>query len=244
MKKLILFIIVVLGFGITSMAQPPKYDDLLIMFASEKYEKVLSKGEKYTQNKDTKKHALPFYFMAHALYNMSKDTKYTSDPKYKKSFKDAVKFAGKCRKKDKDSSVFEQKRTFFSDIKTDLIEIIANELESGGHARCKGWVFKIYAVTPGDVGAQYLQGAIANIQGDRSTANDIFKKANAALEAIKSVDSWKQEDFDMLRIGLVEAAESYIKNRQPEKAKELMNKGYKWLANDDAYKLKYDEIVN
>lgn len=244
MKKILLLATFILGLVMSASAQPPKYDDLLILFASEKYEKLLSKAEKYTQDKDTKKHALPYYFMSHALYNMSKDTKYTADPEFKKAFKDAIKYAGKCRKMDKDSTVYLDKREFFSDLKNDVVETIMNELESGGHGKCKGLVFNVYKLTPNDVGAQYLQGAISMIQGDRSTANDIFKKAGTDLDAIKSVDGWKKEDFDMLRIGLVEAAQAYVQNRQPEKAKEIMNKGYKWLANDEVFKLKYDEIVN
>lgn len=244
MKKFFLFALFLIGTFLNANAQPPNYDDLLILFASEEYEDVLSKGERYTQKDATKKHAMPLYFMAHALYNMSKDTKFTSEPEFKNAFKDAIKYAGKCIKKDKDSSVFEEKRQFFSDIKKDLVEIIVNELESSGHGRTKGWLFKLYKVSPDDLGGLYLQAAIALVQGERSGANELIKKANAKMDGIKSTANWKQEDFDMLRVGLVEAAEIYIKNRQADKAKEMMNKGYKWLANDEVFKLKYDEIVN
>jgi hypothetical protein len=244
MKKFFLFTLFLVGTFLNVNAQPPNYDDLLILFASEEYEKVLSKGEKYTQKDKTKKDAMPYYFMAHALYNMSKDTKFTSEPEFKNAFKDAIKYGGKCVKKDKDSSVFEEKRQFFSDLKTDLVEIIVNELESSGHGRTKGWLFKLYKISPNDLGGLYLQTAIHLVQGERSEGNTLMKKANAKLDAVKSTADWKPEDFEMLRVGLVEAAEIFVKNRQPEKAKDIMNKGYKWLANDEVFKLKYDEIVN
>ncbi|MCB0765446.1 MAG: hypothetical protein KDB84_12110, partial [Flavobacteriales bacterium] len=97
MKKLLLLAPLAL-FQLTAQAQKHVYEDLLVLFVDEKYEKCLGKAEGYTLMDDTKKDPLPFLYMSMCFMEMSKDEKYQAD--YPKAAKDALKFAEKYRKKD------------------------------------------------------------------------------------------------------------------------------------------------
>ena len=50
--------------GSASFAQKHVYEDLLVMYVDEKYDKCIAKAEGYTMADDTKKDALPFLYMS------------------------------------------------------------------------------------------------------------------------------------------------------------------------------------
>ena len=101
MKKLLTLTAFALAFS--AQAQKHVYEDLLVLFVDEKYEKCIYKAEGYTQGDDTKKDALPFLYVSMCLFEMSKQEKYNAD--YPKASRDAIKWAEKYRKKDKDLSL-------------------------------------------------------------------------------------------------------------------------------------------
>ena len=76
-------------------------------YVDEEYEKCLVKAEGYTINEETKKDPLPYLYMSMCLYEMSKIEKYTAMEDYKKADRDAMKYAEKYRKKDKNKEFFD-----------------------------------------------------------------------------------------------------------------------------------------
>ncbi len=241
MKKVFLFI-AILFTSATMFAQD--YEELLVMYADGDYDKLVKTAESYTIKDKTKNDPEPYYWLAKGLYAMSKDAEYTSQDKYKNAYKDAITAIGKFQRKDKDRSVYNEYRDFFSEFKLSLIEVIENEISTGNYSKAYGWVIKMPKVSPDDVGSKYLLGVCKYRKGDKSGATTEWKEADKMLAEITSVDDWREEDFKMLAIGLAETAECYIDSRRPEVAKELMNKGYKWLEDNEYFKSKYDEIVN
>ena len=128
MKQLFFLFLFVIGFAFQSAAQPPMYDDLLIYYADGDYEKLVKKAEKYTLDSDTKNDPLPYLYCSKANFEMSKDQKYLED--YPKAFNDAVKFAGKAIKKDKDGAVYGEHTNYFTDLKTAVVEDIRNMVDA------------------------------------------------------------------------------------------------------------------
>jgi hypothetical protein len=103
MKKLLLLAFSL--FSVALYAQPDnEFKDLLSLFVDQKYEKVLNKAENYTIGDETKKHPLPYLYIAMSLYEMSKIEKYTQMEEYKGAFKDAMKFCSKYAAKDKEKT--------------------------------------------------------------------------------------------------------------------------------------------
>lgn len=241
MKKIFLLVTVLFS-GLVVFAQ--KYEDLLVMYADGSYDKLVKTAESYTLKEKTQDHAEPYYWLAKGLFAMSKDAEYTSQEKYKNAYKDAITAIGKFHRKDKDGSAYIEFRDFFSEFKMSLIEVIENETSTGNYSKAYGWVIKMPKVSPDDIGSKYLLGACKYRKGDKTGAATEWKEADKMLNEVTSVDDWRDEDFKMLALGLAETAACYIDSRKVENAKALMNKGYKWLEDNEYFKGKYDEIVN
>ena len=113
----------------TSRAQEKQYDDLLVKYVDEKYEDCLAKAERYTQNDNTKRDPLPYLYMSMCLFEMSKIPKYQEMDDYKKADRDALKWAEKYRKKDKNKEFFNNYEDYWSELNTMAQESGMNEYE-------------------------------------------------------------------------------------------------------------------
>lgn len=241
MKKLLLILCLLFGFTKVN-AQPPLYDDLLILYADGNYAKLIKQSIKYSEKDESKNDAVVYYFMAKGYYKISFVA--DRDEEYKNAFKDCFTAIGKCIKKDKDKKVFTEHRDFFSDVKKSLIETIRNDIEAKEYKKAMSWVSKAYKLNPTDIGAKYLEGACKFRSQDKGGANTLWKEAEKLLADLKSLDDYKQEDKDLLKMGIFETCECYISTKQVDKAKTLLGKVAQWYEGDEDFKAKYDAIVN
>lgn len=241
MKKLLILIFLVAGINATN-AQPPVYDDLLILFADGNYPKLIREATKYTEKDETKNDALVYLYLAKGNYKISFVA--DRDEEYKNAFKDAIGALGKCFAKDKDGKVKADHEAFISEVKRTLLEMITNDVEAKDYRKAAGWANKIYKISPGNVGAKYLEGACKFQTADKGGANAFWKEADKQLAAIKDFENYSAEDKELLKIGIFETANCYIAMKQVEKAKTLLNKVAQWYEKDASFKEKYDAIVN
>lgn len=125
--------------SLPAFAQKHVYEDLLVKFVDEKYEDVLAKAQGYVDNDETKKDPLPYLYISMSLYEMSKIEKFRAMEEYKKCDKDALKWAEKYRKKDKNKEFFDNYADFWSDLNTMAAESGVNFYEEGakGYSKAK-----------------------------------------------------------------------------------------------------------
>ena len=99
MKKY--FFLIALGCMVTLrvFSQGSEIDKLVFLYIDEKYEKCVNKGKGLTENDKYRKEPLPYLYVSMSLYEISKTDELVE--KYPKAFKDAMKYAYKYRKKDK-----------------------------------------------------------------------------------------------------------------------------------------------
>ncbi len=242
MKHLFYLFIFLLGFSFEASAQPPLYDDLLIYFADGQYEKLADKAKKYTTNDKTKKDPLPYLYYAKGNFEMSKDQKYDED--FPKAFNDAISFAGKAIKKDKDSTIFDDHKEFYTKLKIAVVEDIKNLVDAEDYSRLRGTVLKLKRLDPGDVGADFLLAAAQYQIKDKGSAKISLKAAYVKLDKVSSVEDWREIDLEMMRIGILEYVNYLVKLRQTDKAKEVLGRVKQWYEEDETFMSKYDEIVN
>lgn len=241
MKKLLILIFLVAGINTTN-AQPPVYDDLLILFADGNYPKLIREATKYTEKDETKNDALVYLYLAKGYYKISFVA--DRDEQYKNAFKDAIGTLGKCLAKDKDGKVKAEHENFVVELKRTLLEMITNDIEAKDYRKAAGWANKLYKISPGNIGAKYLEGACKFQTADKGGANAFWKEADKQLAAIKDFETYSAEDKELLKIGIFETANCYIAMKQVEKAKILLNKVAQWYEKDASFKEKYDAIVN
>lgn len=220
------------------------YDVLRILYADEKYEKVLKAAEKFTMKDATKNDAEPYLWLAKTLFAMSKDENYTNQDKYKKAYNDALTWLGKYYKKDKDLKLYEEHREFFIEVKRSVYETIETEMSSGNYAKALGSISKIPKVSPNNIAQDFLVGACNFQKGDKTAARDNWKKAEALLKNLKEEDfmNWEKPDKMLLALGLVETGKCHVKAKKPEIAKELLSKYKSWFEDFEFYNEFLEEL--
>jgi hypothetical protein len=240
MKKII-YLVLLLFVGLQASAQAPEYDDLKILYADGNYEKLVKESEKYTLKEDLKKDPLPHLWMAKGLYKVSLSG--TDDEKYKNAYKEAITALGKAMKLDKDGTMLSDHQEFIEKFQSSMVELISNELSAGDYNKAAGWVVKYYKITHNPVGVKYLDGATKFAKADKGGANTIWKEADALLAKVSSIEEWSEADRAMLRMGVLEAAQCYVKAKQKDKAKTLLSKVTPWFEEDAEFKTKAEEIL-
>lgn len=233
MKNVIFLGLFLIGFAFKANAQPPYYDDLVILYADGSYEKLLKKAEKYTLKSDTKNDPLPYLYLSKANFEMSKDAIYDED--YPRAFNDAIGYAGKCIKKDKEGLVAEEYEDYFVDLKSTCVEDIRNLVESSDFNRLRGSIMKLQRFDKKDIGSWFLMTAAQYRIKDKGSAKITYKEAMAKLDALESTDSWKTVDFAMFRMGVLECAKYFVELGQTDRVKDILGKTKQWMENDEEF---------
>ncbi len=244
MKNIITLICILVGTSMVN-AQPPKYDDLKILYADANYEKLAKVASSYCEKDKTAKDVLPYIWLAKGLYKISLSG--TSDPKFKNAYKDAIKYLGKGIKYDikyNEGATLEEHKEFIDKFQLSLQEIIDNEVSSGNFKRAYGWVIKYQKITSNLIGPKYLLGACKYEDQDKATARAMWKEGDALMAEITSISDWSEADVLIFRSGLLYSANAMVKARQADKARALLNKAAQWFEEDEVWQEKYNEIVN
>lgn len=234
---LVLFIIAKI-----SLAQPPGYDDLKILYADEKFEKLVDKAVKYTEKDDTKKDPNAYIWVAKGFYKIS--IMGNDDPDFKNAFKDGVKYMGKAMKYDTDGSAVEKHFEFVNKFTNAAAERIINDVQAGDFSKAYGWNVKYLKMAKNMAGAKYMEGACKFRRGDKSGGSASWKEADAELEEVTSLDSWWEADKRLLMQGVMESAKCMVDTRQTQKAKDLLNRFAPWFDTNEEFKAFYDEVIN
>ena len=228
-----------------SYSQPPKYDDLKILYADANYEKLSKVASGYTESDKTSKDVLPYIWLSKGLYKVSLSG--TDDEKFKNAYKDAIKYLKKGISYDlkyNNGSTIEEHRDFLDEFQKSLMEVIDNEMSSGNVKKAYGWAIKYKTVTVNTVGSLYMMGACKYEDQDKPSARTLWQEADAELKNITSIESWSEADVKMLKFGVLYSAGAMKKGRQMDNARALLNKVAQWFEEDDDWKQRYDEIVN
>ena len=238
-------------------AQPPTYDDLVILYADANYEKLLKKAEKYTLSDKTRKDAIPYLYLSKANFEISKGGEQEELlNKYPRAFKESIKYAGKCIQKDKEGTVLADNMAHFTALKVVVTEILRNLAESGDFGRLMGQIPLMIKVDKMDVGVYYLKAAAyyykKDITGMKKTAklaDEMLANADPNAYTISDDDDHdltnkKKADREMLKLGVINYARALVLARQKEGAKDIMGKVKQWFEEDEEFKSVYDEIVN
>lgn len=255
MKNIFLLLLFVGAFIVNANAQPPKFDDLVVLFADGNYEKLLKKAEKYTQSDKTKKNPIPYLYLSKGNYEIAREGGDLLD-KFPKASRDALKYAGKCISKDKDGMVYKENLAYFTTLKLSIVEEIRNLVDVQEWTKVSGKLLAIKKVDKNDIGHHYLAAALAYHTKDRKKfvseakiADEMLANADPSQFTINEdddvdINEKKKADLEMLKIGVMAYADALVLSRQEAKAKDLMGKVAQWYEKDEEFKTKYDEIVN
>ena len=217
MKKTLLLSAILFVNGAT-VAQKHVYEDLLVMFVDEKYEKCIYKAEGYTQNDDTKRDALPFLYLSMCYFEMSKLEQFNAD--YPRASRDAVKWAEKYRKKDKEKEFFGNYEDYWAELNTVSYQAGENFLDDPkGISKAKQIFDGMTGYYPENPGA-WLMLAMAQYKGNLVKEGDLsMKEFDKALAEAGDVSTLPKDQKTLLKNGLIRYADYLVSKGQRDRAK-------------------------
>ena len=243
MKKIIALAILVSG-SFQVFGQAPDYNDLKILFADGKYEKLIKYADNYTQKEDLKKDPIPYVWLAKGLHKMSVSS--SKDEKFKNAFKEAIGAMTKAFKIDKDSTLMNEFGEFIGEFQVALSEYITNDLTAKDYAKASGWAMKYSKISYHPIGAQYIDGAAKYRKADKGTALTIWKTADAEITKMiaknEDIKEWGEADLALFKVGIFSTVECLIDGKQVPKAKTLLSKVEPLFAEDEEFKTKAEEL--
>ncbi len=222
-------------------AQKHVYEDLLVLFVDEKYEKCLAKAETYTLNDATKKDALPFLYMSMSFFEMSKLEKFAVD--YPKASRDALKFAEKYRKKDKEKEFFNNYEDYWSELNTRAMEEGENLMEDPkGLSKAKAiWdaMTGYYPENPGP----WLMLAIAQYKGNMAREGDVSVQTfDKALTAAGDVSTLPPDQKKLLKNAVIRYADYMTSKGQRDQAKKYVAQLKDYFMEEPDFKGLYENL--
>jgi len=210
--------------SISLQAQKHVYEDLLVLYVDEKYEKCMEKALSYTENDATKKDALPFLYVSMCNYEMSKVEKYAAD--YPKAGRDALKWAEKYRKKDKDKEFFNNYEDYWSSLNTMAGETGENLIDDPkGLSKAKANFDAMTGYYPENPGP-WLMLAVVQYKSNLAKEGDLSVAAfDKAIDAAGDIKTLPKDQQKLLKNALIRYADHLVDKGDRSKARKYAEIG-------------------
>ncbi len=217
------------------------YDDLRSLYIDEKYDKLISKSERYVGKSDTKKDPAPYLYLAKAFFEISRSEEMHDEWTPEKAFANALKWAVKYRKKDPEGVLFRENDIFFEELKKTALGDAAGQMSDRKYSRAKRFYDAVTKFDPENVGAYYLLGLSQVEMRSVTEANMTFKQADDLLRET-DVAALNPLDKKTLRDGGIAYAEYLIADGRRGDAAEIMDLLAPALAGDSEFDMLYRKV--
>ncbi len=222
-------------------AQKHVYEDLLVMYVDEKYEKCIYKAEGYTEKDDTKRDPLPFLYISMCYHEMSKLEQYQLD--YPKAGRDALKWAEKYRRKDKDLEFFHNYEDYWMSLNTAAQEEGENQMDDpkGASRARQVWtsMTKYYPENPGP----WLMLSIVQYKNNLTKDADLsVKEFDKALKAAGNIGTLPLDQRKLLKSALIRYADYQVSKGSRETARKYLALGKDYFMDEPDFKSTYNAL--
>lgn len=216
-------------------AQDQVYDNLLVLYVDEEYEKCIAKAARYIERDDTRRDPLPYLYSSMCWHEMSQLDKYTSDPEFKNAHREALKFAEKFRKKDKDLAYFHNYEDYWQELNTVAMEVGLFHLDLGEYSKAKRQFDRMTGYQPENAGAWQLLALTQLKLRLARDASESMKGFDRAYAAIPDIERLSPDQRRLLREGLIRHAEHLQDSGQLDSARVVMGLGAEHFSKNPEY---------
>lgn len=224
------------------VAQSKPYDDLLVLYVDEHYEKCVDKAERYVDKKDSHRDPLPYLYASMCYFEMSKIPKYQEMDEYKRAGRDALKWAAKYRRKDKNMEFFANYEDYWSELNTVAQEIGMNYLDEKSFSKAKSQFQRMTRYNPENPGAWAMLALTQKKMKAKRDAKESTEKFHEALKAVPDVEHLPLDQRKLLQQSLVRTAEDQEKRGDRGAARATMDLGKQYFMEDPEFKSFYREL--
>lgn len=241
MKKILLVASIFATMAFNSLFA--QYDELRILFADQKYEKVVKLADKMIGDDKFKKDPMVYYWLSKGLYKVSQSG--NTAPEYKNAYKESINHLGKLLRNDKEGEAIQEDEIneYLLEVQGSLVEQIKNEISTGNFRKASSWILTYKKVTKNPIGQMLLEAAGKFKADDKSGGIAGLKVAETELAKVKDIKDFTEADKEMFKLGLIWGAEGYTSIRQVEKAKALLEKGSEWFRQDEDFQEAYNKMA-
>jgi len=162
-----------------------EYNKLLMWIVDEKYENVLYKCIRYTEDEKTKKLPLPYIYMGQAYLGIhlteDNELRETFQVDKLKALKNSLKYTAKYRKKDKENLHYHEYTEFFDELWDETKNAAETEMDNEKFTKAKSYYKYLTTIDPEDPGAWLMYAAVYQHLKSRKEAADTYEKARQLL---------------------------------------------------------------
>jgi len=241
MNKYLPLLIVSFLYAAPAFSQSDKdYDDLLELFVDEKYEKLVYKAESYFLNDKYSKDPLPYLYYSMGHYKFTEDEALST--KYPKAFKEAMKYAGKFVKKDKESLYLDEAQDYFAELRATGMEDAENQLINEKYTKAKGMYKYMCNLDKEDPGAKvYMSFAMFKMRSLRE-AQTFLTEAITILEK-RSVEELTTEQQTLLKNAIIAMIEWEGNSEYRSQITNLLEKSKTSFSGQKDFDRAYDSFM-
>jgi len=225
-------------FGFTQ--EKNEFEDLLLLFVDEKYEKCMQKAEKYTLKDDTKREPMPYLYISMCMFEVSKIE--DADELYPRAFKDALSYAYKYVRKDKDLIYYDDNADFFASLRQETALRAENELAEESYSKAKYYYRGLAKIDPKDPSALFMQAYCELKSNATRDAMANFAEAMRLYNELTSVYALTKEQQDLMSYGFLTYANHLIEEGRSDSAYSTLEYGKKLFLDDAKFMDGYNNL--
>lgn len=227
--KRVLILLALFVYSGTALLRAQEYQDLASLWVDQKYHKLTEKAVKYTENDKHKNHPLPYLYAAKALYRISLDEKLRSASGFEKAESDALNYAVKYTKKDKNGTYKKDADLFFSEMKKTYFEQTENYYDEGNLKKVMNIIKKVVQFDPESAGCWLIKGIC---EFELKNKAEAVKNIDLGVSLVSKCDfnNMYEVDQNFMRYALMAYTNYLIKTKDRTNAKKIINLGYQYYS--------------
>lgn len=223
-------------------AQEDEFADLRILYMDQKYEKLISKAEGYVAKDKTRKSPEPYLYLSKAYFEMSQLDEYAEKYPPDKSFRDALKWASKYRRKDKEGNIYDDNDFYFNELKKSAIEEAGGLMSDQKYSRAKRYYDGITDFDPTDAGAWLMLGYCQLQMRSMQEAKLTYQEAGKAMYTA-NLEKLNSTERKLLLNGVINYADYLIEEGMKDSARTTLDLARPALDGDSEFEM-YLQRVN
>ena len=210
-------------------------DELLSWCVDGKFEKVLYKAIRYTEDDEQKKHPMPYFYMAKAYLSIHKsddaDLREAYEVDKLKALKNSLKYASKFVKKDREMEYVPSEQEFIEELRKETLVAAETEIDNEKYTKAKGYYKYLTALDKEDPGAWLMFGTVYLTLKARRDAEVCWEKAkNLILD--QQGRGLTEGQNELLQFAFVFTIEQLNALGDQETMREYITLGEELLGND------------
>jgi hypothetical protein len=225
--------------AIVAKAQDEEFEELRILYMDEKYEKLISKSEKYTDDDDTRKDPTPYLYLSKAYYEISMREEFNEEYPPEKAFRNAMKWAAKYRRKDPEGVLFEENDMYFQELKKSAISEAGGLMSDQKYSRAKRYYDGICDFDPEDPGAWLMLGYCQLQIRNKLEAERNFEEAGKVMST-RDMTSLNSTERKLLLEGVLTYSDYLIAEGMRDSSQATLQLAYPALEGDAEFLMHYN----